>query len=76
MAAIPKRASHAEAALIGQPWTEKALLKAAAELQRDFKPITDMRASAEYRLLVAQNLFRRFWLENAGSSGPVRLERV
>jgi len=29
----------------------------------DFQPLTDMRASADYRLQVAQNLLRRFWLE-------------
>ena len=29
----------------------------------DFTPLTDMRASAGYRLQVAQNLLRRFWLE-------------
>ena len=31
--------------------------------RRDFAPLTDMRASAAYRLQVAQNLLRRFWLE-------------
>jgi xanthine dehydrogenase small subunit len=33
----------------------------------DYQPITDMRASKEYRLLVAQNLLRRFQLETSGS---------
>ena len=32
-------------------------------LARDFKPLTDMRASADYRLQVAQNLLQRLWLE-------------
>ncbi|MDE2395805.1 MAG: hypothetical protein KGM91_10230, partial [Burkholderiales bacterium] len=30
---------------------------------QDFEPLTDMRASADYRRRVAQNLLRRFWLE-------------
>ncbi|MFZ2649530.1 MAG: xanthine dehydrogenase small subunit [Burkholderiaceae bacterium] len=63
MAAIVKRAAQAEAALLGKPWTEAQLGAAQAELERDFQPLTDMRASAAYRLQVAQNLLRRFWLE-------------
>ena len=29
----------------------------------DFQPITDMRASADYRMLVARNLLKRFFME-------------
>ena len=36
---------------------------AVAKFSEDYQPITDMRASKEYRLLVAQNLLRRFHLE-------------
>ena len=63
MAAIVKRAAHAEAALLGKPWNEANVATAQAALERDFKPLTDMRASAGYRLQVAQNLLQRFWLE-------------
>jgi xanthine dehydrogenase small subunit len=63
MAATVRRAVHAEAALLGQPWTESTLLAAMAALAQDYTPLTDMRASAGYRLQVAQNLLRRFWLE-------------
>ena len=63
MAGIVKRAAKAEAALVGQPWAEAALQAAQAALALDFHPLTDMRASAGYRLQVAQNLLRRFWLE-------------
>ncbi len=62
LAGIVKRAAQAEAALLGHPWTESALLAAQAALVQDFKPLTDMRASAAYRLQVAQNLLRRWWL--------------
>ena len=34
-----------------------------------------MRASAEYRLLAAQNLLRRFLLETSGAVGDLRLNR-
>ena len=37
---------------------------------RTFAPITDMRASAGYRLKAAQNLLRRFQLENAAARRP------
>jgi xanthine dehydrogenase small subunit len=63
MAATVQRAAQAEAALVGQPWTEGTLQAAQAALARDFTPLTDMRASAGYRAQVAQNLLRRFWLE-------------
>ena len=63
MAATVRRPARAEAALLGQPWSEAALQAAQAALALDFKPLSDMRASAAYRLQVAQNLLRRFWLE-------------
>jgi xanthine dehydrogenase small subunit len=69
MAAIPKRAAACEAALIGQPWTSDMVEAAAEALAEDFTPITDMRASAAYRLAAAQNLLRRAFLETAGA-GP------
>lgn len=74
MAATPKRAHHAEAALIGQPFSEQSLQLAAQALPRDFKPLSDMRASAEYRMRAAQNLFTRFWLETQGT--PAMLEDI
>ena len=63
MAAIVRRAAAAEAAVLGQPWSEATAAAAGAALARDFKPMTDLRASADYRQRVAQNLFQRFWLE-------------
>ena len=63
MAATVRRAAGAESALRGRPWDEAALQAAQAALAADFKPLSDMRASSGYRLQVAQNLLRRFWLE-------------
>jgi xanthine dehydrogenase small subunit len=62
MAAIVKRAALAEAAIAGQPWTEATLRAAQAALERDFTPLTDLRASRDYRLDVARNLLERLWL--------------
>ncbi len=66
MAATPKRATAAEAALVGQAWSEAAVEAAAQALGEDFAPLDDMRGSAEYRLLAARNLLRRLWIESQG----------
>jgi xanthine dehydrogenase small subunit len=73
MAATPKRAARAEAALVGRPWTLETVARAEAALAADFEPITDWRASAGYRAMAARNLLRRFYLESTGA--PVRLAR-
>jgi len=63
MAATPKRAANAEAALRGQAWSEVTLRAAMDALSSDYTPLSDMRASNTYRMRTAQNLLRRFWLE-------------
>ncbi len=63
MAAVVKRARGAEAAVIGQPWSSATLDAAMAALDAEFKPLTDLRASAEYRRQVARGLLKRLWLE-------------
>ena len=62
MAAIVKRATAAEAALVGQPWSEATLRHAQAALDTDFTPLTDFRASAAYRRQAAAALLKRLWL--------------
>lgn len=73
MAATPKRAAHAEAALVGASWSEAALIKAASQLSEDFTPLSDWRASSEYRLQVSKNLFRKFWLDQQSDTTNDRL---
>jgi xanthine dehydrogenase small subunit len=63
MAATPKRAARAEAALTGQDWNEDNLRLAMDLLAQDYAPLSDMRASSGYRMKAAQNLLRRFWFE-------------
>ncbi|MVS99558.1 xanthine dehydrogenase small subunit [Devosia marina] len=62
MAATPKRARAVEAALIGQAWSMETIEAAIAAFAEDYQPISDMRASADYRMLAAQNLLKRFFL--------------
>lgn len=69
MAGTPARASHAEAALTGQPATLDTIHTAMSALVQDFTPMSDMRASQEYRMQVAQNaLLRAFHSANGTPS--------
>ncbi|WP_374515395.1 xanthine dehydrogenase small subunit [Niveibacterium sp.] len=77
MAATPSRARVCEAALTGMPWSADTVRSAMQALDTDFTPLTDMRASADYRRVVARNLLWRFWLETGGeSTTPTRLAEV
>jgi len=68
MAATVKRAMAAEAAMAGRPWSEATMRDAAAALASDFTPLSDLRASAGYRMQVARNLLHRFWFETRPSA--------
>ena len=66
VAATPVRAAKTEASLVGQPWTLNTAKLAQTVLRSEFSPISDMRASSEYRTLVLGNLLERYWLESQG----------
>lgn len=66
VAATPMRAAQTEAVLVGQAWTQDLADLAKKCLQREFQPISDMRASAAYRSKVLGHLMQRFWLESQG----------
>ena len=68
VAATPVRAQQTEAALQGKPWTEATVQQAMRVLQAEFSPISDMRASGDYRRTVLGNLLQRFWLESQGGA--------
>ncbi|MDX2422549.1 MAG: xanthine dehydrogenase small subunit [Amphritea sp.] len=63
MAAIPKRATACEQALIGAPWNMATIDTAKQALLKDFSPISDFRASQAYRTQVATNLLTRYFIE-------------
>lgn len=75
VAATPARATQAEDALAGQPWTEAAARAAGEALRAQFQPISDMRASSAYRREVLGNLMQRLWLESQGMQA-INLERL
>jgi xanthine dehydrogenase small subunit len=70
VAATPMRARATEAVLTGAPWSEATLARAADSLRNEFQPLSDMRASGEYRRALLAHLLERYWLESTGS-GPV-----
>jgi len=63
MASIPKRAKRCERILKNSTISEKIIERAKKALEQDFKPISDMRASAKYRMLIAKNLLNKCLLE-------------
>jgi xanthine dehydrogenase small subunit len=63
MAATPIRAYHVESGLIGQPVNLATFKQAGRLLEQDCSPMSDVRASASYRLQVGKNLLLRAALE-------------
>jgi xanthine dehydrogenase small subunit len=63
MAATSKRATHAEAVLRDAEWHEATAQAAMLALGNDYAPLSDMRATSNYRLEAAKNTLYRFWLE-------------
>jgi xanthine dehydrogenase small subunit len=59
VAATPIRARDTEAALVGQPWTDETVRRAAEVLAGEGTPIDDHRASASYRAaMLGQSLLK------------------
>jgi len=63
MSAIPKRAIYCEKILLNSSITKETIEKAKSALEKDFIPIGDMRASRNYRNVVAKNLLEKCFLE-------------
>ena len=65
------RAAQTEAALLGNAWNEATIATACHSLANDFKPMSDMRASAEYRLKATQNMLKRYFADLSGQPTSV-----
>ena len=61
MSGTPKHAKLSEVTLVGQPWSRVSIEAAAIALLDDFQPLSDMRASADYRMEAAQGQLRRYF---------------
>ena len=72
MAGTPKRAKALEDALKGKAWTQDTIDAARDTIDADFQPLTDWRATAQYRQLTAKNLLTRFFLETSGTPQEIK----
>ena len=74
VAAMPLRARKTEAALLGKRWCEATVKALLPVLQAEFKPISDVRGSAEYRHALITGLFEKFYFaERDGAAEPLPL---
>ncbi|WP_407477262.1 xanthine dehydrogenase small subunit [Acinetobacter baumannii] len=73
MAAIPKRAKYTEAILEDQQITVELIVQAQEALSQDYQPLDDGRASSAYRLHVAKNCLKRFYVEKILSQTLTRV---
>lgn len=72
MAGTPMRSTRAEAAMIGKPWGLVAIEAAMQAMADDFTPMSDMRASADYRMQTAQNMVMRYYQDLSGQVVDLR----
>lgn len=66
MASQPARAHKTEVFITGKVWNETSVLEAMDILIKEFTPLSDARANAAYRSLVARNLLLKFFEESKG----------
>ena len=71
MAAIPLLATHCQQALIGQSAEVASFAAAAQMLAKDVSPMTDVRASREYRMHVVQRLMLKCAKQLVADTQPV-----
>lgn len=67
MAERVKRAARCEQSLLGKRWERATIEKAMVLIDKDFSPISDARAGAEFRRIAAKNLLMKFWSETKRS---------
>jgi xanthine dehydrogenase small subunit len=56
-----------------KPWCRETIEAAMAALAQDFTPISDFRASAEYRMQASCNLLQRFFMDTPDRTGQTRV---
>jgi xanthine dehydrogenase small subunit len=63
MAERTKRAELVEQFLQGRSWTRETVEQAQQIVGKDFNPISDVRGSAQFRMIAAKNLIMKFWID-------------
>jgi xanthine dehydrogenase small subunit len=79
VAATPRRATATERVLEGRDWSEATARAAGEVLTTEFTPISDLRASADYRRQLLARLLWRCWLETGpvqADASPLRVQDV
>ena len=76
VAATPLRARATEDALVGQPWTEETVRRAGDVLRSEGTPITDTRASADYRRAMLGEALPRMYAEWGGHQPGAPADRL
>ena len=72
VAATPISCELLESSLLGKTWHDHSNVDIGKQILNDaFSPIDDVRASANYRKLMLQNLWHRFWLETNNSQNAI-----
>jgi len=76
VAATPLRARATEEALEGRPWSAETIEHVAGVLAAEGTPMSDQRASADYRSAMLGNALRRLWAQSQESTvGAARAGR-
>ena len=65
VAAMTKAAHKAQDYLLDKPWQKSEIEQAQKLIDEDFTPISDARAFAESRKIMARNLLLKFWTETS-----------
>ena len=71
MAAVPKRAAIAERTLLNQLWSRETVERAIRALEEDFSPLSDARATKNYRMKSAQNMLLKCFLRDKAPAEPM-----
>ena len=64
LSAFPKLAKITQKFLQGKKWNEENVTKALEFLEQDYQPITDFRATQNYRTQVCKNLLYKFYIQS------------
>ena len=71
VAAVPLRARATEQALVGRPWEQEAVERAAVVLSSEGSPLDDHRASAAYRAAMLGQALRRLFATSTDARAVV-----
>ena len=75
VAAMPARAKKTESALLGKVWSEETIENVLPILRTEFKPISDVRGSAEYRRGLITSLLEKFFHSVGDEVTSLKLEK-